>query len=78
MRFDEAFATVSKHKNVYMALPWWSDDVKVFCQFPRETYPGNRNEMTHKFLFVESRFGRVPWLPTQVELFSDEWKVRGI
>lgn len=73
MRFDEAFATVSKHKNVYMALPMWSDDVKVFCQFPDE-----KSKMTHKYLYVESRFGRVPWLPTQVELFSNDWKVRGI
>lgn len=73
MRFDEAFVTVSKHKNVYMALPMWSDDVKVFCQFPDE-----KSKMSHKYLYVESRFGRVPWMPTQVELFSDDWKVRGI
>lgn len=51
MRFDEAFATVSKHKNVYMALPMWSDDVKVFCQFPDE-----KSKMSHKYLYVESRF----------------------
>ena len=73
MTFDEAFATVSKHRSVYMSLPFWSEDVKVFCQFPDEN-----SKMTHKYLYVESRFGRVPWSPTQVELFSDKWKVRGI
>lgn len=28
MTFDEAFATVSKHRNVYMALPKWEKMLK--------------------------------------------------
>lgn len=53
MTFDEAFATVSNHRNVYMALPKWEEDVKIFCQFPDKN-----SKMTHKYLYVESRFGR--------------------
>ena len=31
--------------------------------------------MTAPYLYVESRFGRVPWKETMIELFSIEWTV---
>lgn len=33
------------------------------------------NYMTAPFLYVESRFGRVPWKETMIELFSENWEV---
>lgn len=30
-------------------------------------------QMSAPFLYVESRFGRVPWKETMIELFSEEW-----
>jgi hypothetical protein len=31
--------------------------------------------MTAPYLYVESRFGRVPWKETFIELFSEEWEI---
>lgn len=53
-----------------MSLPKWSDDVVIKVQRPDEY-----SKMTAPYLYVESRFGRVPWIPTQIELMSDEWCV---
>lgn len=51
-------------------LPQWQDDVKIKAQFPDEN-----SKMTAPYLYVESRFGRVPWKETMIELFSEEWEV---
>ncbi|MBF0649167.1 hypothetical protein IR083_10075 [Dysgonomonas sp. GY75] len=32
-------------------------------------------QMTAPFLYVESRFGRVPWKETMIELFAENWEV---
>jgi hypothetical protein len=32
-------------------------------------------QMSAPFLYVESRFGRVPWKETMIELFSEDWQV---
>lgn len=32
-------------------------------------------QMTAPYLYVESRFGRVPWKETMIELFSEGWEV---
>lgn len=32
-------------------------------------------QMTAPFLYVESRFGRVPWKETMIELFAENWIV---
>ena len=69
MTFGEAFKHV---KTSYggMRLPHWKPDVVVRAQ-----YPDKHSKMTHPYLYVESRFGLVPWKETVVELFSDEWEV---
>ena len=51
-------------------LPKWSEDVIIRAQFPDE-----HSKMTAPYLYVESRFGRVPWKETMIELFSDEWEI---
>lgn len=51
-------------------LPKWSPDVVIRAQFPDE-----RSKMTAPYLYVESRFGRVPWKETFIELFSEEWEI---
>jgi len=53
-----------------MRLPHWKEDVIIKIQFPDE-----HSKMTTPYLYVESRFGRVPWIPTQIELFSREWVI---
>lgn len=51
-------------------LPHWQPDVRIMLQVPDEG-----SKMTHAYLYVQSRFGRVPWMPTQVELLSMQWKL---
>ena len=46
----------------------WGDDVAINLQSPDE----NR-KMTAPYLYVESRFGRVPWKETMIELFAEDW-----
>ena len=53
-----------------MRLPQWKEDVKIRAQIPDE-----HSKMTHPYLYVQSRFGCVPWKETVVELFSDDWEV---
>ena len=51
-------------------LPYWSDDVFIELQIPDE-----HSKMTHPYIYVTSRFDRVPWVATQVEILSEKWIV---
>jgi len=53
-----------------MRLPQWQPDVVI-----RAKYPDEHSNMTAPYLYVESRFGRVPWKETMIELFSEKWEV---
>lgn len=68
MNFGEAFEQVKKGKG--MRLPQWKEDVVIRAQFPDE-----HSKMTAPYLYVESRFGRVPWKETMIELFAENWEV---
>lgn len=68
MNFGKAFEEVKKGKA--MRLPQWSKDVMIKAQFPDEN-----SKMTAPYLYVESRYGSVPWKETMIELFSEEWEV---
>lgn len=78
MDFGDAFSmikttTLSKVENdgfKGMRLPSWSEDVVIRVQKPDE-----HSKMTAPYLYVESRFGRVPWKETMIELFSDKWEL---
>lgn len=68
MPFGEALEAVKKGKG--MRLPQWSPEVVIRAQFPDE-----HSKMTAPYLYVESRFGRVPWKETMIELFAEDWEV---
>jgi hypothetical protein len=68
MVFGKAFEEVKNGKG--MRLPQWANDVTVKAQFPDE-----HSKMTAPYLYVESRFGKVPWKETMIELFSEKWEV---
>lgn len=68
MNFGESFEQVKAGKG--MRLPQWAPDVVIRAQYPDE-----HSKMTAPYLYVESRFGRVPWKETMIELFSDKWEV---
>lgn len=69
MNFGEAFEAVKKGAG--MRLPHWKDDVIIKAQYPDEN-----SKMTAPYLYVESRYGKVPWGETMIELFSEKWEVR--
>ena len=71
MTFGKALDLINnKDKFLAMRLPQWKEDVKIMVQFPDE-----HSKMTAPYLYVESRLGCVPWIPTQIELLSDSWEV---
>lgn len=78
MDFGDAFssikiATLTDVKNDNpkgMRLPQWGPDVVIRVQKPDEN-----SKMTAPYLYVESRFGRVPWKETMIELFSNKWEL---
>lgn len=68
LNFGKAFEQVKQGKG--MRLPKWGSDVTIRAQYPDE-----HSKMTAPYLYVESRFGRVPWKETMIELFSEEWEI---
>jgi hypothetical protein len=68
MNFGDAFEQVKKGKG--MRLPQWSSDVVIKAQ-----YPDYDSKMTAPYLYVESRYGAVPWKETMIELFSEDWVI---
>lgn len=68
MNFGKAFERVKQGAG--MRLPQWSDDVII-----RAKYPDENSDMTAPYLYVESRYGTVPWKETFIELFSGDWEV---
>ena len=70
MNFGDAFNIILKDAETGMRLPQWRPDVVVRIQ-----YPDYHSKMTHPYLYVESRKGKVPWKETMVELFSEAWEV---
>ena len=68
MTFGKALDALRAGKAV--RLPHWSDEVCIKLQTPDE-----HSKMTAPYLYVESRFGRVPWVVTQIELLSTAWEI---
>ena len=56
--------------NFGMRLPQWNDVVVFKLQWPDE-----HSKMTAPYLYVESRYGRVPWRETVIEMFSNKWVI---
>lgn len=53
-----------------MRMPGWSEDVKIKMMSASDS-----KEMTADYLYVESRYGRVPWKETMIELLAENWEV---
>lgn len=61
----------SRYLGTYgMRLPSWSPDVVIRVQ-----YPDKNSKMTAPYLYVQSRYGMVPWKETNIELFSSDWVI---
>lgn len=71
MEFGLALVGLQNGEYDEIRLPQWSEDVKIKIQRPDE-----HSKMTAEYLYVESKFGRVPWIPTQIEMLSTKWEVK--
>lgn len=52
-----------------------TEDVKEYDRVTANATIEAMNYMTAPYLYVESRFGCVPWKETMIELLSEEWEV---
>lgn len=68
--FGEALNLIMSGDCSGMRLPEWSKDVVIRIQ-----RPDKNSKMTAPYLYVESRFGKVPWKETMIELFSNKWEI---
>ena len=69
MPFHEALKGLIDGSLLWIRLPKWSSDVVICCQ-----RPDANSKMTHQYLYVDSRFGMVPWMPTIIEMFAGDWE----
>jgi len=70
LSFGMALDMLKKKLFKGMRLPQWKPDVIIRIQFPDE-----HSKMTAPYLYVESRYGCIPWKETMIELFSEKWEV---
>ena len=70
LSFGKATDLIKTNNGFFMRLPQWKDDVGIYVQRYNKNY-----EMTAPYFYVASRFGTVPWIPTMIEMFSDEWVI---
>ena len=69
MDFSDAFKAI-KNSSYGMRLSSWNKDVVIYVQRPDE-----HSKMSAPYLYVESRFVKVPWKETMIELFSEDWEI---
>lgn len=71
LSFGVAFDTIKGSvQELGMRLPQWNPDVVIRIQVPDK-----HSKMTAPYLYVQSRFGNVPWKETMIELFAENWEV---
>jgi hypothetical protein len=70
LSFSQAFEIIRNDPSKGMRLPQWSHEVIIKVQ-----NPDKNSKMTHPYLYVDSRKGKVPWRETFPELFSNEWEI---
>ena len=76
--FDQALKYLKDHSDeqVSVRLPHWKQDVDIrlhTAQDDREARAAG--QPTHDYLTAASRYGFIPWIPTQIELLSDDWQL---
>lgn len=53
-----------------MRLSTWEAEALVKIQMPDDN-----SYMTEPYLYKETKYNRIPWVPTQEEMFSNEWSI---
>lgn len=64
MTFANALQLLIENKDSYIRIEKWKEDVKI--KIDEDTFDAS-------ILIVESRYGKVPWIPTQIEMLTENW-----
>ena len=67
--FEEALKTMKEGAKIRFIS--WESDVYISLQ----AHDVN-SKMTDPYIYVTSRYGQVPWIPTQIEIMSDQWEIK--
>ena len=76
--FDQALKYLKDHRDevVTVRLPHWKQDVGIMLRKAQDDYETMAaGQPTHDYLTAASRHGYIPWIPTQIELLSDNWQL---
>ena len=68
--FEDAVKAMRDGKCARLAS--WADDVFISIQ-----EPDRNSKMTARYFYVTSRYGMVPWIPTMIEMLTEEWVIVG-
>ena len=68
LKFEDAFAAMKEGAKI--RLIDWENEVFISIQ-----KPDLNSKMTAPYMYVTSKYGLVPWMPTQIEIMSDKWVV---
>ena len=64
MTFANALQLLIENKDSYIRIEKWKEDVKI--KIDEDTFDA-------PILIVESRYGKVAWIPTQIEMLTENW-----
>ena len=68
IQFEEALKAMKNGKST--RLSQWKEDVYISIQRPEQG-----DQMTAPYMYVTSKNGKVPWIPTQIEIMSNQWEI---
>ena len=66
--FEDAIKAMRSGKKA--RLEAWADDVFISIQ-----EPDRNSKMTARYFYVTSRYGMVPWIPTMIEMLTEQWVI---
>ena len=72
MRFDEALGLLFTDKAEYIFNTKWNEKNRNV----RIVYPEHSYHNTLPYLLMISMSGAGPWVPSNLDMFSDTWEVR--
>ena len=67
--FEEALKALKNGAKIRIIS--WKSDVYISLQIPDVN-----SKMTAPYMYVTSRYGQVPWMPTQIEIMSGQWEIK--
>lgn len=76
--FDQALKYLKEHRDesVSVRLSHWTQDVDIRLRKAQDDMRTRAaGQPTHDYLTAASRYGFIPWIPTQIELLSDDWQL---